>query len=394
MSKLLVERQDAVTVLTLNRPEVHNNVDDETGHAARRRHRRLRRGRRGQGTRHHGRRGPHVLRGRQPQGHGRAVPAPPHVRRGPDGLRPARPRQAGDRGHQRRLLRGRGRARRVVRLPHRRRAREVRPAQQALGPLARRRRHPAAAARRRHRQRPLHDRDRRRDRRRPRAGHGARAGGGARGHGRRPARSSWPTTSRATPRAASAPTARPRSPRSAFPFRTASTWRSSCATPRRWPRRPWRACSASPRAAGPSRRGRCRWRSLDEALRRRRAALPPAAHAVPHGRHVRRALQRRLLHRPLRPGLVLLRRPSAAPERQRDRRLGVGRARQPPDRGARLAGAAAALRRAGRRPGAAHDRRADAARCASRSRTTRRASSWTSTSPRRARRSSRTATST
>jgi enoyl-CoA hydratase len=30
MSKLLVERQDAVTVLTLNRPEVHNNVDDET----------------------------------------------------------------------------------------------------------------------------------------------------------------------------------------------------------------------------------------------------------------------------------------------------------------------------------------------------------------------------
>ena len=30
MPKLLVERQDAVTVLTLNRPEVHNNVDDET----------------------------------------------------------------------------------------------------------------------------------------------------------------------------------------------------------------------------------------------------------------------------------------------------------------------------------------------------------------------------
>ena len=30
MSKLLVERHDAVTVLTLNRPEVHNNVDDET----------------------------------------------------------------------------------------------------------------------------------------------------------------------------------------------------------------------------------------------------------------------------------------------------------------------------------------------------------------------------
>ena len=30
MSKLLVERQDAVTVLTLDRPEVHNNVDDET----------------------------------------------------------------------------------------------------------------------------------------------------------------------------------------------------------------------------------------------------------------------------------------------------------------------------------------------------------------------------
>jgi len=30
MSKLLVERQDAVTVLTLNRPDVHNNVDDET----------------------------------------------------------------------------------------------------------------------------------------------------------------------------------------------------------------------------------------------------------------------------------------------------------------------------------------------------------------------------
>ena len=27
--KLLVERQDAVTLLTLNRPEVHNNVDDE-----------------------------------------------------------------------------------------------------------------------------------------------------------------------------------------------------------------------------------------------------------------------------------------------------------------------------------------------------------------------------
>ena len=27
MSKLLVERRDAVTVLTLNRPEVHNNVD-------------------------------------------------------------------------------------------------------------------------------------------------------------------------------------------------------------------------------------------------------------------------------------------------------------------------------------------------------------------------------
>jgi enoyl-CoA hydratase/carnithine racemase len=29
MSKLLADRQDAVTVLTLNRPEVHNNVDDE-----------------------------------------------------------------------------------------------------------------------------------------------------------------------------------------------------------------------------------------------------------------------------------------------------------------------------------------------------------------------------
>ena len=33
MPKLLVERRDAVTVLTLNRPEVHNNVDDETAMA-------------------------------------------------------------------------------------------------------------------------------------------------------------------------------------------------------------------------------------------------------------------------------------------------------------------------------------------------------------------------
>ena len=29
MSKLLVDRRGAVTVLTLNRPEVHNNVDRE-----------------------------------------------------------------------------------------------------------------------------------------------------------------------------------------------------------------------------------------------------------------------------------------------------------------------------------------------------------------------------
>ena len=29
MSKLLIEKRDAVTLLTLNRPEVHNNVDDE-----------------------------------------------------------------------------------------------------------------------------------------------------------------------------------------------------------------------------------------------------------------------------------------------------------------------------------------------------------------------------
>ena len=29
MSKLVVDRQDAVTFFTLNRPEVHNNVDDE-----------------------------------------------------------------------------------------------------------------------------------------------------------------------------------------------------------------------------------------------------------------------------------------------------------------------------------------------------------------------------
>ena len=29
MSKLLIEKRGAVTLLTLNRPEVHNNVDDE-----------------------------------------------------------------------------------------------------------------------------------------------------------------------------------------------------------------------------------------------------------------------------------------------------------------------------------------------------------------------------
>ena len=29
MSKLLIEKHGAVTLFTLNRPEVHNNVDDE-----------------------------------------------------------------------------------------------------------------------------------------------------------------------------------------------------------------------------------------------------------------------------------------------------------------------------------------------------------------------------
>ena len=215
MSKLLVERQDAVTVLTLNRPEVHNNVDDETAMLLADAIDAFAADDERQGTRHRGRGGPDVLRGSQPQGDGRAVPAPPHVRRGPDGLRAARPRQARHRRHQRQLLRGRGRARRVVRLPHRRRAREVRPAQQALGPLAGRRRHAAAAARRRHRQRPLHDRDRRGDRRRPRA----RSWGWRRRWCPRArpstARSELAHHSRATRRAASAPTARPRSPRSA-----------------------------------------------------------------------------------------------------------------------------------------------------------------------------------